>query len=197
MHQYRQEASGETADPRRGCGGHGPREFAFHHHSHMGPHGPLGHGFGPFGRAKRGNVRAAILAVLAEEPMHGYQIMQQLQERSGGMWRFSPGSVYPTLQLLEDQGLVKSDEVEGKRVFSLTDEGRTEAEQLKQRGGAAPWDTSFGADDPRLKVRQAFVQLIGAFKQIASSGTPEQMERAIEIITEARKKIYAILAEEE
>ena len=100
------------------CGG--PARFKFGPH---GPHGPHGHGRGPWSRARRGNVRAAILSVLAEEPMHGYQIMQRLEERSGGMWRPSPGSVYPTLQLLEDQGFIKGEELEGRRVFSLTEAG--------------------------------------------------------------------------
>jgi DNA-binding PadR family transcriptional regulator len=156
------------------------------------------HSFGPWGRAKRGDVRAAVLSVLAEEPMHGYQIIQQLEERSGGFWRPSAGSVYPTLQLLEDQSLVKSEEVHGKRVFSLTDEGRTEAEQVKERAGATPWGAARAwGDDPRFKLGQAFLQLGAAAKQIGMSGTKEQVDEVLKILADARKRIYQLLAEGE
>ena len=74
---------------------------------------------------RRGDVRPAILAVLEDEPMHGYQVIRVLEERSGGRWRPSAGSVYPTLQQLQDEGLVRSEEVDGRRTYSLTDEGRT------------------------------------------------------------------------
>jgi len=187
-------------EPREGfgrCGGpdqmHGSMRFKF-------GHGPHGHGFGPHGhgpwsRARRGNVRAAILSVLSEEPMHGYQIMQKLEERSGGMWRPSPGSVYPTLQLLEDQGFVKGEEIEGRRVFALTDEGRAEAEQSKERFGT-PWESDeAGSDDPRFKLRRAVFQIGAAVKQVGTAGTAEQVDKTIEILGEARKRIYALLAE--
>jgi DNA-binding PadR family transcriptional regulator len=168
------------------------RQGPFAGHGQRGPHG---HGFGPFGRAKRGNVRAAVLTLLAEEPMHGYQIMQQLEERSGGFWRPSPGSVYPTLQLLEDQGLLKGEEVEGKRVFSLTDAGRAEAATIKeQRPGGAPWETGASGDDPRFKLRRAVFQLGAAVKQVGTGGTPAQVDEALQILAEARKRIYALLA---
>jgi DNA-binding PadR family transcriptional regulator len=175
-----------------GCGPHGYR----HRHGHGGPHG-MGH-FGPFGRAKRGNVRAAVLAVLAEQPMHGYEIMQQLEERSGGMWRPSPGSVYPTLQLLEDQGLIKGEDVEGKRIFSLTDAGRTEAEASAERLGTPPWTASgHGPEGPRHKLRQAVFQLGAAVKQVGMSGSDEQIAETLAILAEARKRIYGMLAEAE
>lgn len=177
---------------RFGAFGHGPRAFKFHQH---GAHGP--HGFGPWGRAKRGNVRAAVLAVLAEEPQHGYQIMQRLEELSGGFWRPSPGSVYPTLQLLEDQGLVKSEQVEGKRVFSLTDEGRAEAEASKERVGAAPWASHPGADEPRFKLRQAAFGLGAAVRQVGMTGSAEQVDEVLKILAEARKRVYHLLAEGE
>jgi DNA-binding PadR family transcriptional regulator len=128
--------------------------------------------------------------------MHGYQIMQQLEERSGGAWRPSPGSVYPTLQLLEDQGLIKGEESEGRRVFSLTDSGREEAEKLRERVGEAPFGEA--ADiDPRFALRQEFFSLGGAFKQVAQVGTPDDVQKAIDILREARKRIYALLADAE
>ena len=140
-----------------GAGECGPARFKF------GPHGPHGHGRGPWSRARRGNVRAAILSVLSEEPMHGYQIMQRLEERSGGMWRPSPGSVYPTLQLLEDQGFIKGEEVEGRRVFSLTEAGTAEAEASKERHGA-PWESPEAGDE-------------GAALQTAQGPLPDRRRR--------------------
>ena len=173
------------ASERRFHEGHGP------HGRHCGPHG-----FGPHGRARRGNVRAAILAVLAEQPMHGYEVMQQLESRSGGMWRPSPGSIYPTLQLLEDQGLIKSEDVDGRRVFSLTDEGKAEAETITQQG--APWATSqSGPEGARFKLRGAAMQLMAAVRQVGMAGSQEQIDKALEILAEARKRIYGLLAESE
>ena len=175
--------------PQSGPGECGPAIFKFS------PHGPHGRGRGPWSRARRGNVRAAILSVLSEGPMHGYQIMQQLEERSGGMWRPSPGSVYPTLQLLEDQGFVKGEEVEGRRVFTLTEEGKAEAGQSKERYGT-PWETGEGgSDDPWAKLGRGIFQIAAAVKQVGTTGTAEQVDKTIAILTEARKRIYALLAE--
>jgi len=174
------------------CGG--PARFKF---GPQGPHGPHGHGRGPWSRARRGNVRAAILSVLAEEPMHGYQIMQRLEERSGGMWRPSPGSVYPTLQLLEDQGFIRGEDVEGRRVFSLTEAGKTEAAASKEAHGA-PWEgPQHGDEGPRFKLRKGVFQIGAAAKQVGTAGSAEQVEKALEILAEARKRIYELLAEGE
>jgi DNA-binding PadR family transcriptional regulator len=197
MRQHSTGPAAEAGSPQEGCG-HGPRR-GFWHHGPRGPHGhhgPHGHGFGPFGRARRGNVRAAVLSVLVDRPMHGYEIMQELQERSGGAWRPSPGSVYPTLQLLEDQGLVKGEDVEGKRVFSLTDEGKAEADAVKARAGEAPWESGAG-DDPRFKLRQAVFQVAGAAKQVGAGGTAEQVQAALDILNETRRRIYQLLADGE
>jgi len=175
----------EGEGPGRGPGPCGPARFKF-------GHGP--HGHGPWSRARRGNVRAAILSVLAEEPMHGYQIMQRLEERSGGMWRPSPGSVYPTLQLLEDQGFVKGEEVEGRRVFALTETGKAEAEESKERHGA-PWERAEGGQEgPRFKLRRAVFQIGAAVRQVGTTGTTEQVEATLEILADARKRIYELLA---
>ena len=187
-------------DPGEGGFRRWPQGFASERRFHEG-HGPHGrhcgpHGFGPHGRARRGNVRAAILAILAEQPMHGYEVMQQLESRSGGMWRPSPGSIYPTLQLLEDQGLIKSEDVDGRRVFSLTDEGKAEAETITQQG--APWATSqSGPEGARFKLRGAAMQLMAAVRQVGMAGSQEQIDKALEILAEARKRIYGLLAESE
>ncbi|HEV8298876.1 MAG TPA: PadR family transcriptional regulator, partial [Acidimicrobiales bacterium] len=93
------------------------------------------------GRTRRGDIRTALLAVLAEGPGHGYEIIQRIEEKSGGSWRPSPGSVYPTLQLLEDEGLVAGTERDGKRVYAITDEGRAEAQRRVEEAGGEPWAT--------------------------------------------------------
>ncbi len=143
------------------------------------------------GRANRGDVRAAVLALLAEQPMHGYQIISELDERTGGAWKPSPGSVYPTLQMLADEGLVRSEPEGGKNVFHLTDSGRRTAAE----GDSAPWDAVAG-DGATVDVRRTIAQLAMAFKQVTHTGTADQLERATRILNDARKAIYGILAED-
>lgn len=143
------------------------------------------------GRANRGDVRAAVLALLAEQPMHGYQIISELDERTGGAWKPSPGSVYPTLQMLADEGLVRSEPEGGKNVFHLTDSGRRAAAE----GDSAPWDAVAG-DGATVDVRRTIAQLAMAFKQVTHTGTVDQVERATRILNDARKAIYGILAED-
>ena len=148
-------------------------------------------GFGPGRRANRGDVRAAILALLAEEPMHGYQIISVLDERTDGAWKPSPGSVYPTLQMLEDEGLVRAEASGGKNVFHLTDAGREAAEA----GESAPWEAVAG-DAAAVDFRRTISQLVMAFKQVAQTGTPDQVQRAGVVLNDARKALYGILAED-
>jgi DNA-binding PadR family transcriptional regulator len=152
--------------------------------------------FGPGRRAGRGDIRAAILALLKEEPMHGYQMIRELAERSGGVWRPSPGSVYPTLQQLQDEGLVRSREADGgKRVFELTDEGLAEAEKLP---ATAPWEEAAeDAGDDLVELRDLAFQLMGATRQVGHAGTPGQIKAASDILREARRNIYRLLAEDE
>ena len=156
--------------------------------------GGWGPGFGPGGhRARRGDVRFAILALLGERSMHGYEMIQELEERTRGRWRPSAGSIYPTLQLLEDEGLVKGEEVDGKRVFSLTDSGMKAVEERAER--KAPWEN--GDDDsPRHQIRGEIFRTIGAAKQVAAADDDEQMVKAVEILKDARRKLYGLLAEE-
>ncbi|HEX2358624.1 MAG TPA: PadR family transcriptional regulator [Solirubrobacterales bacterium] len=156
--------------------------------------GGWGRGYGERGhRARRGDVRSAILALLNERSMHGYEMIQELEERTGGRWRPSAGSIYPTLQLLEDEGLVKGDEVEGKRVFSLTDSGREAVEERAER--KAPWENG-DEDSPRFEIRAELMRTIGAAKQVARGDDDEQMAKAAEILKDARKSLYGLLAEE-
>jgi DNA-binding PadR family transcriptional regulator len=139
-------------------------------------------------------VRAAILALLAEEPMHGYQIINELTERSGGVWRPSPGSVYPTLQSLEDERLVTADKAEGRRVFSLTAEGRGAARAAGD--GPAPWeDAARAADRSLVDLRSLMFQVGAAIIQAGQAGTDDQIKAVQDILTDTRRKIYRILAE--
>jgi DNA-binding PadR family transcriptional regulator len=148
-------------------------------------------------RMRRGDVRNAILLALGDGPANGYEVMRRLEERSGGIWRPSPGSVYPTLQMLEDEGLVSSTALEGTRAFQLTEAGRAAREAgQSERSGRAPWEQDDGSDDRLRALRHAIGQTHMAAKQVAHAGSPEQLDRGIEIIQRARKELYQILAED-
>jgi DNA-binding PadR family transcriptional regulator len=144
-------------------------------------------------------VRVAILAVLAEGARHGYEIMRELEARSGGAWRPSAGSIYPTLQMLEDDGFVRSeDDGDGRRVYSITDGGRAEL-KARQRDRAAqgedpPWERN-PEDEPHHGLRDATFQLLQAAVQVARAGTSDQIAKALDIVREAKRKLYALLAE--
>ncbi len=127
--------------------------------------------------------------------MHGYEMIQEIAERSGGAWKPSPGSVYPTLQLLEDEGLIVSESEGGKKLFSLTGAGRAAADE----GADAPWEeASRGVDWEALgEIRQAGFGLMEAFGQVWKTGSKEQRAKALTVINDARKKLYLILADED
>ncbi len=153
-----------------------------------------GRGRGGRGRARRGDVRAAVLALLAERPMHGYDIIQELSQRTQGVWQPSPGSVYPTLQMLEEEGLVTGEDAGGKRQFTLTDAGR---EAVDERTGPAPWDRITRGHDPAsIQLWQNFGQAVMAAKQVGNVGNHDQRVRAAAILAETRRQLYAILAED-
>jgi DNA-binding PadR family transcriptional regulator len=140
-------------------------------------------------KAGRGDVRLAILHLLA------YQIMQELAERTDGMWRPSPGAIYPTLQQLEDEGLVVADEREGKKVYSLTSEGRG---LIEEEEGGPPWERfERKIDDDFLALRDVGFQVGAAVMQVARAGSRSQVAKTREILEEARRQIYQILAEDE
>ena len=123
------------------------------------------------------------------------EIIQELSARSGGVWRPSPGSIYPTLQQLEDEGLVRGREEDGKRIFTLTDEGRAEAERRK---GEAPWEgAGDGTDERMLELRELGFGVVSAVMQIVHTGTDAQFDRAKEILRDARKQLYRMLAEDD
>jgi DNA-binding PadR family transcriptional regulator len=126
--------------------------------------------------------------------MHGYQIISELAERSGGMWNPGPGSVYPTLQAMEEQDLVTSEQTGSKRVYSLTEKGRKAAE-TGERDTRTPWDTMADASGPRIDLRHAMQGLFAAAAQIERTGTDEQIAKTTEHLAQARKAIYLLLAE--
>src|SRR6266702_4629512 len=158
-----------------------------------GPPGPPGPARGP--KAGRGDVRAAILALLREGPLNGYQIMSEIEERSEGAWRPSPGAVYPALSQLADEGLIEADESGGGRTFRLTDEGRRYVEEHPEAARAA-WEamTHEQGEVPGLFVQAA--RLGGAIVQMAREGTPQQIHEAEALLEEARRTMYQILAGE-
>jgi DNA-binding PadR family transcriptional regulator len=156
--------------------------------------GGRGGGRGGGGRGRRGDVRAAVLALLAERPMHGYEMLQELARRTQDLWRPSPGSLYPALQLLEDQGLVRSVEEEGRRRFELTDSGR--AERAARPDGPLPWETMLRAADPGdMALSATLRQVQVAIGQVAEAGTTEQKTRAEALLAELRRQVYLLLAE--
>ena len=143
-------------------------------------------------RARRGDVRAGILLLLMEQPMHGYQIMQELTERSGGAWTPSAGSIYPALQLLADEGLVVAEEDSGKKVFRLSEAGMAAAAELADR--PAPWAEVGHQWHGHDGYRDAVGKLMRAVFEVGKAGNREQMHAAAEVLNDARKRLYGILA---
>ncbi len=145
-------------------------------------------------RAARGDVRASVLALLAEQPMHGYQIINELAERSHGAWRPSPGSVYPILQQLQDEALVRIEEIDGRRVVHLTDVGRVYVE-THQEELSAPWEAVGGQPDEQTwELMNAVRAVTGAASQVAQVGAAGDVQRATEMLTDVRRRLYGILA---
>lgn len=145
-------------------------------------------------RMGRGDVRAAILSLLTEKPMHGYQMIREIEDRTGGRWKPSAGSVYPTLQLLADEGLVTVEMSQDRKTYALTDEGKVAAADV---AGTTPWDEAPDADTgARGAVPKAGFELAQAVTQIARTGTAEQQRQAAELLNDTRRKIYSILAQD-
>jgi DNA-binding PadR family transcriptional regulator len=146
-------------------------------------------------RARRGDVRAAILALLAERPMHGYEMIKEIEERTQGAWAPSAGSIYPTLQMLEDEGLIHGEESEGKRRFTLTETGV--AQQREKAGEVTPWDAVRADAAPeQINLGDSLRKLNDAIGQVFHAADQEQQKRVRELLEETRRKTYAILAEE-
>jgi DNA-binding PadR family transcriptional regulator len=192
---------------------HATFDASRHQHQHGGRRGgrrggPWGFpGGGPFGgpppwaerrsKARRGDVRAAILALLAEDPRNGYQLIQQIEERSDGEWRPSPGAVYPALQQLTDEGLIEAEEQEGRRTFRLSDSGRAYVDGHPDEVNA-PWEAM--TSDVRDDVRDLFTTAAktgAAVMQIVHTGSEGQVAEAKQVLSETRRRLYQLLAEDE
>jgi DNA-binding PadR family transcriptional regulator len=155
-------------------------------------------GFGPGGRrsrARRGDVRAATLLLLEEEPRNGYQLMEEIERRSGGAWRPSPGSIYPALAQLEDEGLIQAEQSAGRRSFQLTDAGRAYVDENREALGS-PWDEASEDVPSNFVDLRALVGQVGmATLQVLQSGDERQIAEAKKILGEARKSLYRLLAD--
>jgi DNA-binding PadR family transcriptional regulator len=180
-HSHRRAGRGAP----EGRGGPGGRE------NRGGRGGPGGRGRG---RAQRGDVRTAILLLLADQPMHGYQIMQAMSDRTGGAWHPSPGAIYPTIAQLEDEGLVTTEEQGGRRLVTLSEEGRAYLEERSARLGDPFAD--FANAPSRPDLRDPLHQLHAAVRQIEVGGDAEQLEAAGRVLAQARRSLYLILAGE-
>jgi DNA-binding PadR family transcriptional regulator len=161
-------------------------EFAFGRHG-GGPRGPRGP------RARRGDIRFALLAALGDGATHGYELIQRLEERTGGRWKPSPGSVYPTLQMLEEAGLVSGAQQDDKRVYTITPAGQKALDE-RMAEGIPPWMNPDGAEGHGA-LRMAVGQLAMAAKQVGMAGNAQHIDAATAIVTEARRKLYQLLAE--
>jgi DNA-binding PadR family transcriptional regulator len=186
----------------RGDGGHRHRHGR-HRGFGGGAEGFGGFGFGPGGprgrgrKARRGDIRTAALLLLNEEPRNGYQIMQEVEQRSDGVWRPSPGSVYPALAQLEDEGLIRSAESDGRKLFELTDDGRARVAE-RPADATAPWEQmSGGISDEAHDLAGLMRQVALAFAQVMRTGSQAQMGKARAVLDTARRELYRILADGE
>jgi DNA-binding PadR family transcriptional regulator len=145
-------------------------------------------------RMRRGDVRTALLIALLDGPGHGYELIQALERKTGGRWRPSPGSVYPSLQMLTDEGLVTSSERDGKRTFELTAAGSEQATERVATEGY-PWEAMDDGGTEHGDLRRAVRDLHLAAKQVGMTGSAEALQQATEIVTQARKELYRLLSE--
>ena len=179
----------ETGEGRRRHGRGRPRLPRGLHHPFPGPHRGR--------RARRGDVRAAALLLLSEEPRNGYAIMQAIEERTGGAWRPSPGSVYPALALLQDEGLVRVEERDGGRTFHLTEAGTAHVEEQRADLERRWRGVEDAVDEGALELMNEMRQLHFAVGQLISVGTPEQVAEARRVLGESRRTVYRLLAGDE
>jgi DNA-binding PadR family transcriptional regulator len=210
--EHRPEAAGDQRQGfphrHRGWRGEADTRWASPGHGRGGRHfrggGPLGGDafdeHGGRGRRRRGDIRYVLLELLAEQPRHGYELMKELERRHGEFQRISPGSVYPTLQMLEDEGHLTSELVDGKRVYTITESGRAQLAERQQRHAGErfgpPWGGFRGpSGGPELEaLRRSGMALSESAMQVARHGTPEQIRAVTALLDATRREIYAILA---
>ena len=183
---------GDHGERPAGAETHGRRGGRGGDHGGRGARG--GRGEGP--RVGKGDVRAATILLLAEQPLHGYQIIHLIEERSGGLWRPSAGSVYPALQLLEDEGLIQVEPVEGRRVFHLTEAGRAYVEERRDELTTARDAVSATVGAGWAERRAHLHQVDTALTQVAQVGTPAQLAAARDLLVTTRRQLYRILADD-
>jgi len=160
----------------------------YHHEEDSGQKWGMFHRHGWFqgGQARRGDMRHIILHVLKKSPMHGYEIMRILEEKSHGMWRPSPGSIYPTLQMLEEQDLVTSAEKDGKKVYSLTETGEKEAQGTSER---SPWEFDEQAMKRKMALREIVFESLHILKEVVKNGSDADFEKVKGILTETKDQL--------
>lgn len=145
-------------------------------------------------RMGRGDVRTSVLALLGEQPMHGYQIIREIETRTDGRWKPSAGSVYPTLQLLADEGLISAEEKNGRKTYTLTEDGRL---LVDQDDVSAPWEDNESPPHHKFSpLPKAGMELGQAVGQVGRTGTPDQIQEAVAILEETRRRMYSILAQD-
>ncbi|OCQ99615.1 PadR family transcriptional regulator [Nostoc sp. MBR 210] len=166
-----------------------------HGHGHR---GSFGGGWGEEPRTRRGDIKFMLLGLLSERPQHGYELIKELENRRGGFRKLSPGSVYPTLQMLEEGGYLTSEQVEGKRVYTITDSGRQLLSDRQQQSHSQnPQDScTENKSSELIELRQTLTQLNDAVAQIARSGNLEQANRVRELLVQVKREIYKLLAEQ-
>ena len=172
-------ASGQEGTSRRGRSGRG-RHFD--------------RGWGSQQRTPRGDIKYILLALLSEQPRHGYQLIKELESRYGGFYRPSPGSVYPTLQLLEEGGYLTSEQVEGKRVYTITDSGK---QLLGERDNPVDRIDRVDSQPQLIELKDAITELSAAVMQVARSGNLDRVSRVRDILNRVKREIYTILAQED
>ncbi|HLO52188.1 MAG TPA: PadR family transcriptional regulator [Kamptonema sp.] len=170
-----------------------------HHGGHHGDE-QMGRGWGDEHRTRRGDIKFILLELLSDRPGHGYDLIKEMESRYGGFRRLSPGSVYPTLQMLEEGGYLKSSQEGGKRIYTITDEGRQLlAERTQKESSDSPWDAfknvMMGKPQELIELRNVATELAAAVMLVARSGNVERMNRVRELLEQVKREIYVILAE--
>jgi len=160
-----------------------------HHHHNRGKR----RDWGDERRTPRGDIKYILLELLAEEPRHGYELIKELEARYGGFWKPSPGSVYPTLQLLEEGGYLTSEQIEGRKVYTITETGR---ELLSERGDRPNWMDRGNRPQQLIELKEAIADVGAAVMQVARSNNADKVTRVREILNRVKREIYSILAEE-
>jgi DNA-binding PadR family transcriptional regulator len=175
--------------------GHGNQLFMSGRHGHK---GSLGGGWGDEPRTRRGDIKFILLELLSEDPQHGYELIKELEARRGGFRRLSPGSVYPTLQMLEEGGYLTSEQADGKRVYTITESGRQFlSDRNPQSRLKNSRDRSTESKPSELiELRRTLTELNDAVTQIARSGNLEQASQVRDLLAQVKREIYKLLAEQ-